>query len=189
MSLARIEFDAPEAGLAFGAEDVAFSHAPDYARAVSPFQDSRRFQSQATDTIAVRSRSELCLREEHCGSDKIDGEIRDIAQPARSRRVGWRQPKKFTCVMVEADAKRQACSKLIRALRPAHTERVNMKLIDLFAHGRKQHPDETGSSISDAHDRTDRSSMADLVRLLQEHDDAQNAVTPSRHKQPGRRQA
>ncbi len=64
-----------------------------------------------------------------------------------------------------------------------------MKLIDLFAHGRKQQPDETRPAMPIAHDRTDRSSMADLVRLLQEHDEAQSAMTQSRHERPGRRQA
>lgn len=61
-----------------------------------------------------------------------------------------------------------------------------MKLIDLFAHGRKQHTDESGSSMPVAQDRTDRSSMADLVRLLQEHDEAQSAMMPTRQEQPRR---
>jgi hypothetical protein len=48
-----------------------------------------------------------------------------------------------------------------------------MKLTDLFARGRKQgqHPGDIALSLSVANERTDRSSMADLVRLLREHDE------------------
>lgn len=64
--------------------------------------------------------------------------------------------------------------RVIRSSRFAHKEKVKMKLTDLFARGRKrdQHADEIGPPAPAANDRADRSSMADLVRLLREHDDA-----------------
>ena len=54
-----------------------------------------------------------------------------------------------------------------------------MKLIDLFSPARKRRrpPDEIdppSHAVTD--DRTDRSSMAELVRLLREYDEAQQAA-------------
>ena len=88
MSLARIKFDAPAAGIAFGANDVAFPHASDYARAVSPFNDSRSFQSQAKGT----NRCSFVLGTLFAGGElrtrRNRLEIRKFAQPARTCCVG-----------------------------------------------------------------------------------------------------
>ena len=54
-----------------------------------------------------------------------------------------------------------------------------MKLTELFSQARKrrQPPNELGPpDHSAADDRTDRSSMAELVRLLREYDEAQKAA-------------
>ncbi|WP_407180256.1 hypothetical protein [Bradyrhizobium sp. STM 3562] len=61
-----------------------------------------------------------------------------------------------------------------------------MKLIDLFSRPRKRarHPDEIAPHVADH--RTDRSSMAELVRLLREHDDARDLSGASeRSDRPG----
>ncbi len=57
-----------------------------------------------------------------------------------------------------------------------------MKLIDLLspARRRRRHSDEIHSPGSLADRRTDRSSMAELVRLLQEHDEAQEEGNTSK---------
>jgi hypothetical protein len=47
-----------------------------------------------------------------------------------------------------------------------------MKLIDFFSRAKRRgsYPEEIDAQARLANDRTDRSSMADLVRLLQKHD-------------------
>lgn len=145
------------------------------------------FNRRPRALIAVRSFSEPCSRAENYGRDEIDWKF-ESSRNLRGRVALDAQPRIH---IRDRRNRRKASSftftKLIRDPRWAHTERLNMKLIDLFARGRKQHPDETGASMSAAHDRTDRSSMADLVRLLEEHDEAQSAMT--HREQSGRRRA
>jgi len=56
-----------------------------------------------------------------------------------------------------------------------------MKLTDLFSRARRRahdFPDETETPVGPGRDSADRSSMADLVRLLKEADDAQTGSGP-----------